>query len=183
MNSSPPEDKDSEISATEGNVLISNFYNFPRLELTPRLWLPLLILLYLSPPSTILTALFLWRHWIIIASLSAVIKRLRKSSLLLFQCKSYICDIIMLICRQVATLQLLNKRIRWMKIKNTENSTGVVLSRAQWSFLYFLWSFRNRLSIYFYTTHNLIIVYYSTYSSICTFRKVTKIIFQNLANY
>lgn len=85
----PLEDKDSEISATEGNVLISNFYNFPRLELTPRLWLPLLILLYLSPPSTILTALFLWRHWIIIASLSAVIKRLRKSSLLLFQCKSY----------------------------------------------------------------------------------------------
>lgn len=89
----------------------------------------------------------------------------------------------MLICRQVATLQLLNKRIRWMKIKNTKNSTGVVLSRAQWSFLYFLWSFRNRLSIYIYTTHNLIIVYYSTYSSICTFRKVTKIIFQNLANY
>lgn len=85
----------------------------------------------------------------------------------------------MLICRQVATLQLLNKRIRWMKIKNTENSTGVVLSRAQWSFLYFLWSFRNRLSIYIYTTHNLIIVYYSTYSSICTFRKVTKIIFSN----
>lgn len=90
----------------------------------------------------------------------------------------------MLICRQVATLQLLNKRIRWMKIKNTENSTGVVLSRAQWSFLYFLWSFRNRLSIYIYTTHNLIIVYYSTYSSICTFRKVTKIFFfQTLANY
>lgn len=89
----------------------------------------------------------------------------------------------MLICRQVATLQLLNKRIRWMKIKNTENSTGVVLSRAQWSFLYFLWSFRNRLSIYIYTTHNLIIVYYSTYSSICTFRKVTKIFFSNSCNY
>lgn len=72
----------------------------------------------------------------------------------------------MLICRQIATLKLLNKRIRWMKIKNTENSTGVVLSRAQWSFLYFLWSFRNRLSIYIYTTHNLIIVYYSMYISI-----------------
>lgn len=89
----------------------------------------------------------------------------------------------MLICRQVATLQLLNKRIRWMKIKNTENSKRVILSRAQRSFLYFLWSFRNRLSIYIYTTHNLIIVYYSTYSSICTFRKVTKIFFSNSCNY
>lgn len=91
MNSSPAlEDKDSEISAIKGNVLISKFYNFSPVRTDPAsVTSSVNSIISLSQVQYSLHCTVLLATVDIIASLSAVIKRLRKSSSLLFQCKSY----------------------------------------------------------------------------------------------